>query len=112
MYLKGRSMNFKDHLGAIVTGTVLLSIGAGFVLWANTYLATSADLTNLRAEVKVVKLQTEDALDARIEFVLKEIGRLEAKSRTPVGLSTIEIDYLQNMRREYERLRKLRYGDK
>lgn len=104
-------MNFKDHLGAIVTGTVLLSIGAGFVLWANTYLATSADLTNLRAEVKVVKLQTEDALDARIEFVLKEIGRLEAKART-TGLSAIETDYLQNMRREYERLRKLRYGDK
>lgn len=99
----------KDNLGVIVTGITLLVFGAGFVAFMNANYATSADLLNLRSEVQVVRLQTEDALDARIAFLNKEIGRIEAK-RTQGELSPTDIQYLADLNREAERLRLLRYG--
>jgi len=93
-----------------MTGVSLIAAGAGFILWSTSYFATNTDLMNLRAEVSVVKLQTEDVLDARIQFISKEIGRLEDRRKRNGDLTATEINYLNDLNREYERLRKLRYG--
>jgi hypothetical protein len=97
------------NLGVIVTGITLISAGASFVIWMNSRFATSDDLLNLRSEVQVVQLQIEDTIDARIAFVIKEIGRLEDK-RKRADLTATEIQYLSDLNREYERLRKIRGG--
>lgn len=110
----------KEYLGVIVTAIALVSIGAGAVIWVLSNTATpasvdrikievQADISNLRSEVQVVRLQTEDALDARIAFLNKEIGRIEAK-RAQGDLSPTDIQYLIDLNREADRLRLLRYG--
>lgn len=97
--------------------TVLLFLGmiGGGVVFMQTNVATPKDIEGVKAEiflvrseVQLVRLQSEDALDARMKFVLTEIARLEERRSRGIATGN-ELESIRDLNREYDRLRQLRY---
>lgn len=109
----------------IVIATVLIGVGASAVLGVYTIIGpiderskktealvsvTQAEVAAIRSRLLVTDAKADDALDARLEYVQGQIGKLEAKVRNGGQLTPTERDWLRLQIMERDRLRKLRYG--
>lgn len=97
----------RESLGVVVIGITLITAGATFMIFINDYVKKE-DLVKLDSEVQVVRLQVEDTLDARIQYVVREITKIEAKIGQDKATEVERIN-LNDLKREHERLRQLRY---
>ena len=89
-------------IGAAVGIVSLIGTAIGVSRYAETNYAKQSDMM-------IVELQVQDALDARIQAITKQISELEAKAKAGKA-SSYDMDHLKELKSEYERLRQLRYG--
>lgn len=82
-----------------VAGLIATVGGGGY--WAANNLAD-------KAEVQVVAVKADFAIDKHAEYLLAQINRLESKR----GKTAEDLEQLRYLREELKRLREIRQGEK
>ncbi len=89
----------------VAVGTLVTMLG-GSGWWFRGELGMKASHDEVAAALAPIAAQVADIYDARIEGVIRQIADLEKKLAE--GTATdIDKDRLQQLRKEYERLKKL-----